>query len=164
MNKFKKPGYLLCIFCLLCLSITTKAEPHTYTIGVVPQFSALRTIEIWQPVLDAISHDTGIALHLQTSPGIPDFEKSIYSGSFDLAYMNPYHLIIANQKQGYLPVLRDIDRRLYGIIVVNKNSDIDNVSQLDGATVAFPAPNEGGAKLIPRAELDEKFNIHPEQL
>ena len=129
------------------------------SVGVVPQFDARHTTRVWQPILEEISRLSGIALELQTSSSIPEFEQQFASGAYDFAYMNPYHAILAHQKQGYEPVVRDAGRSLHGIIVVRKDSALTSVEQLDGETVAFPAPNALGASLIPRAEFASKFGI-----
>lgn len=153
------------LFILLLSQITNTAlAEKTYSIGVVPQFEALRTAKIWQPILDEIKHLSGVKLELKASPTIPKFEKQIYDGEFDFAYMSAYHAIMANKKQGYLPLLRDNDHSLIGIIVVKKDSPIQSVSELDGKTVAFPSPNALGATLLPRAEFDRKFNIKVNEL
>jgi phosphonate transport system substrate-binding protein len=101
---------------------------------------------------------------LKTSPSIPVFEQQFSDGEFDFAYMNPYHAVVANNKQGYIPIIRDIGRKLFGIIVVRKDSPLQSVKQLDGKKVAFPAPNALGAALIPRAEFVRKFKIKVEEL
>jgi len=80
-------------------------------------------------------------------------------GDFDFAYMNPYHLVLANESQGYKPLLRDVGRTLYGVLVVKKDSQINEVSQLDGQVLAFPAPNALGASLQMRQELNDIFKI-----
>ena len=147
--------YLLLI---LLISKNVAAEVK-YSVGIVPQFDARKTTEIWQPILEQIRHITGITLVLKTSPSIPVFEEQFNAGKFDFAYMNPYHALIANKSQGYIPLLRDNGRQLYGIVVVKNDSPIKSISELDGKTVAFPAPNALGAALIPRTEFAEKFNI-----
>jgi len=81
------------------------------------------------------------------------------SGEFDFAYMNPYHLLLANESQGYIPIIRDHGRKLYGILVIRRDSPLHNVQQLDGQQVAFPAPNALGASLLIRADLKDIFNI-----
>lgn len=147
-------------FFLLLLQVTSTAfAEKIYSIGVVPQFDARRVAKIWQPILDEVSQRSGIKLELKSSPNIPEFENQFNAGEYDFAYMNPYHAIVANEKQGYTPLLRDNGRSLFGIIVVKKDSPILAVTELDNKTVAFPSPNALGATLLPRAELDRKFNI-----
>ena len=73
--------------------------------------------------------------------------------------MNPYHLLVANRTQGYTPLIRDIGRMLYGIIVVKKDGPIKTIQELEGKSIAFPAPNALGAALIPRAEFASVYHI-----
>lgn len=149
----------------LCLTISmARADEKIYTVGVVPQFETPHTIGIWQPILEKVSALSGITIQLKTSPSIPEFERQFENGEFDFAYMNPYHLIIANQKQGYIPIIRDTGRNLFGIIVVKKDSSIQSIKELDGKTVAFPAPNALGAALIPRTEFSRKYGIKVNEL
>ncbi len=154
---------ILCALASCSMTKTVFAE-ETYTLGVVPQFDARRIVNIWQPILNEIHQKTGIRLVLKTSPSIPEFENQFNAGEFDFAYMNPYHAIIANKNIGYSPILRDIGRSLYGIIVIRKDSSIQTVNELDGKTIAFPAPNALGAALIPRSEFAKKYNIKIHEL
>lgn len=141
------------------------AEPApVYVVGVVPQFETRRLADIWQPIVDEVSRRSGVRLVLHLSPSIPAFEKDFSKGVFDFAYMNPYHLIVANEKQGYRPIARDVATDLRGIIVVRQDSKLKSVKELDGKRVAFPAPNALGAALIPRAEFRNKFSIRVQEL
>jgi len=142
----------------------TSAAEQTLKFGVVPQFDARRIQSIWQPVLDALEKQSGHHFELIGSPSIPEFEKQFLAGDFNFAYMNPYHLIKAHESQGYMPLVRDVGRMMFGIVVVRKDSPIQDVKELDGKSVAFPAPNALGAALIPRTEFGEiyKINIQPE--
>lgn len=130
-----------------------------YTFGVVPQFEARRIVEIWEPILDRVADAAGIDLTLVGSADIPAFERELATGKLDFAYMNPYHLVVGHDAAGYLPLVRDVGRTLFGIIVVHRDSSIQAPADLDGKTVAFPAPNALGASLLVRAELDRKFQV-----
>lgn len=165
LKLMKKHLHHAILFILLLLPLTNTAlAEKIYSIGVVPQFEARRTAKIWQPILDEINQLSGVRIELKASPNIPTFEKQVYDGEFDFSYMNAYQAIITNKKQGYLPLLMDNDHSLSGIIVVKRNSPILSVSELDGTTVAFPSPNALAATLLPRAELDQKFNIRVNEL
>lgn len=129
------------------------------TIGVVPQFEPRKLAGIWLPILQNLEQRLGMHIHLEGSKDIPEFEAKLAQGVFDLAYMNPYHLLVANRQQGYVPLVRDGGRSLYGILVVSKTSPIKDVTELDGAEIAFPSPNALGASLLMRAELDRSVGI-----
>lgn len=151
--------FLLAVLCATNTSSLSAAE--VYSVGVVPQFDIRQIERIWQPILKEVAARSGVRLKLNASTRIPEFETVFEKGGFDFAYMNPYHAIVANQKQGYKPILRDLGKRLSGIIVVRKDSPITEVSQIDGKKIALPAPNALGASMLPRAEFATKFNIKP---
>lgn len=138
-------------------------EGQVYTLGVVPQFDSRKILTIWRPILDEIAQQTGIRFRLQGSPSIQKFEKEFQAGKFDFSYMNPYHMLIAHNEQGYRPLLRDHGRQLHGILVVRKDDPIVELSDLQGKIVAFPAPNALGASLMLRAELQgaRQIDIKP---
>ena len=158
---------------LLCLTLMAPvmmshanetSEAKTYSFGVVPQFSSERISRTWEPILELLEKETGLQFELNGSLDIPAFERNFTKGAFDFAYMNPYHAIVANKEAGYEPVLRDVGRKLYGILVAKKDNPIKKVEELAGKKVAFPAPNALGAALIPRAEFSTKFNIDVEEV
>ena len=135
------------------------AQDREYTVGIVPQFEARKLHAIWRPILDSIEQEAGVRLTLRGSPSIPEFEREFSQGLFDFAYMNPFHLIMANDTAGYIPLVRDHGRLLYGILVVRKDSRITTPAELNGKPAAFPAPNALGASLQMRQELHDLFGV-----
>jgi len=131
----------------------------TYTFGVVPQFQHRRILKIWRPILDEIEKKTDIKFTLTGTPTIPAFEKKFMRGDLDFAYMNPYHILVAAKNPGYIPLVRDGNRKVRGILVTHVDSPIKNIKELAGKLVAFPAPNALGASLLVRADLDRVFGI-----
>jgi phosphonate transport system substrate-binding protein len=160
MKPFKPILYLF-LFSLSIGGILSPAHCETtqYTFGVVPQFDAQKIYAIWHPILNELEKQTGYKFRLAGSPTIPAFEVQFTVGEFDFAYMNPYHALKAAKSQQYVPLVRDIGRTLYGIVVVQKDSPITRIEQLDQKVVAFPAPNSLGASLIPRADFENRFGI-----
>ncbi len=149
------------LFSALVFSLCARADPEdfTYTVGVVPQFEQRKLYRIWQPVIKALEARTGFRLKMMGSPKIPAFEKHFLAGEYDFAYMNPYHVLKANQHQGYLPLVRDGSRRLRGVLVVPKDSPLQSVQELNGRLLAFPAPNALGASLLMRSDLGRVHGI-----
>lgn len=150
---------LISMLLLFSTPLSADHREPIYSFGVVPQFDSRRIVAIWRPILDELQNHTGLQFSLRGSRSIPDFEKEFTEGSFDFSYMNPYHILKANQQQGYLPLVRDIGRDLYGIIVVKKDSPIQKVEDLDGKLIAFPAPNALGASLMIRADFHNNYHI-----
>ncbi|MBF0257015.1 MAG: phosphate/phosphite/phosphonate ABC transporter substrate-binding protein [Gammaproteobacteria bacterium] len=145
---------LLCLLLALGASAVS-AEP--LRVGVVPQYEERKLQAAWQPILQHLQEQTGETFALRPAKNIPEFERELNAGHYDLAYMNPFHLVMANKQQGYLPLVRDTERQLFGVLVVAANGEIDSPAQLDGKPVAFPAPNALGASLQMRQELLDLF-------
>jgi len=158
MIKFVNSLILLMVITLSpCNSFAEKQT--TFTIGIVPQFEIRHLRKIWSPIINELEKSTGYKLELKGSPTIPDFEKELNSGKFDFVYMNPYHMIIAEKSQGYIPLVRDIGRKLHGILVVRKDGNIKTLHDLNGKKIAFPAPNALGASLLIRSNLRNQYKI-----
>lgn len=135
-------------------------EPvHQYSFSVVPQQDPIVTQRNWAPFLKALSWRTSMQFKLIIASSIPDFEIDLLQGRADFVYMNPYHAILARHKKGYEPLIRNGEKELQGILVVRHDSDITDVSQLDGKKVVFPSPNAFGASLFMRALLHSKVGI-----
>ena len=132
------------------------AEAKVYSFGVVPQQSATRLAQVWIPFLEELERVSGHKLKFTTAKDIPTFEACLKAKAYDFAYMNPYHYTVFHETAGYEAFAHQSDKRLKGILVARKDSDIDDLSQLNNRTLAFPSPAAFGASVIPRAELSAK--------
>ncbi len=152
-------GALVGTVAALALGTEAIARPTEFSFGVVPQFGPEIIFESWGPVLQQVGARAGVKLRLETYRSIPEFERSLRRGGPDLAYVNPYHALLANQTQGYAPFLRDDSRPLKGILVVRADSKAQGVRDLEGQEIAFAAPNAFAASLYMRALLSERERI-----
>ena len=124
-----------------------------WRVGIVPQVPPREIVSSWTPVLRQVGQRAGQCLVLVVAPSIPAFEQQLRSGQLDFAFMNPYHQLMAQRWRGFIPLVRDGQSQLEGILVVRKDSPVRRLADLNGATVAFPAPNAFAASLLPRALL-----------
>lgn len=147
---------------LITLFISTvlivSLEARVLVFGVVPQQSPIELIKDWQPVIAYLENVTGEKVVLKIERSIPEFEKVLYSGGYDIAYMNPYHYVLAHKRQGYTAAVKD-EKKVVGILVVRKNSGINDVSMLKGKQFLFPAPDAFAATLLTKYELLKKYGI-----
>jgi len=150
----KKCALVLCVL----LPSWVLADTGTITVGIVPQFEQRQMFKNWKPILIELEKITGLKFELIGSSKIPAFEKQFNQGAYDMAYMNPYHALKAYESQKYIPLVRD-SRKLKGILVVNSDSTINTIKQLENKTIAFPSPNALGASLLMRSILKEKFGL-----
>lgn len=159
MLKFKITILGVC----LAFTLSTTASAEKYTLGVVPQQSPLKLFKTWKPIADYLSEKTGHTITFKTEKSIADFEEKLYAGDYDLAYMNPYHFVVAHRKQQYLAQIR-ADKMIRGILVA-KGADADFNALINNTATryVFPSPNAFAATLLTKFELMEKHGINVEQ-
>lgn len=143
------------VSCLILLSFS-KAFATDYVFGVVPQQAANQLVKSWMPILTYLSERTGDTYRFATASDIPTFEKRLAGGEYDFAYMNPYHYTVFSQTPGYVAFAKQKDKKIIGLMVANKSSQINTIEDLQGLEVAFPSPAAFAASILPRAELKKK--------
>jgi phosphonate transport system substrate-binding protein len=124
--------------------------------GIVPQQSAKKLARLWTPIFTYLSAKTGEDIRFSTANDIPTFEKRLVAGEYDIAYMNPYHYTVFHQVPGYSAIARQKDKRIKGIMVVRKDSTLNELTELDGQKLAFPSPAAFAASVVPRAQMELK--------
>jgi len=147
---------------LLAAITATNIQAETINFGIVPQQSAKKLAKLWTPINAYLSEKSGLKIRFSTAQDIPTFEKRLLAGEYDLAYMNPYHYTVFHKSPGYEAIVKQKDKRIKGILVVKKESDVQSLEQLNGATLAFPSPAAFAASVLPRAKLaKDGINIEP---
>lgn len=154
--RLARPVWRLVAAAALALGAALARAPAfaaDFTVAVVPQFSALEVQVSWGPLLERLAARTGHRFRLLPQTTIPAFESTFRQGTPDFVFLNPYHMVMARAAQGYVPLLRDGQQPLSGVLVVEAGSRIQGIRDLDGQAVAFPSPNAFGASLYMRALL-----------
>lgn len=128
--------------------------------GVVPQQSPLKLLKVWSPIAKFLSEQTGEKIIFKTEKSINQFEKVLYSGGYDFAYVNPYHYVIANKKQGYTAEVR-ANKDIKGILVMKNGKTTDNIKN---ANFLFPSPNAFAATLLTKYDLIQKYGVKIDRL
>ncbi len=148
---------------ILAILLTSSLLAKEIVLGVVPQQSPLKLSKKWIKVTNYLYSQTGIKVVFKKQRSIPKFEEELYAGNYDIAYMNPYHFIVANQKQNYEAFTR-AKKNIVGILLAKEKSVNFDSENLKGKTFLFPAPNAFAATLLPKFELKQKygFNIDEE--
>ncbi len=163
LSRFFRLSWLALSLLAIAANAQTLPSPPTsdlrpLVVAVVPQFTPLQIHKDWTPFLERVARDSGVPLTLKVYQRIPDFEADVLKGVPDLAFMNPYHEVMAKRAAGYLPLVRDT-RQLTGILLVRQDSPVKTTKDLAGSKLAFPSPNAFGASLYMRALLAEQENV-----
>ncbi|EMP54517.1 phosphonate ABC transporter periplasmic phosphonate-binding protein [Marinobacter santoriniensis NKSG1] len=146
-------------FLLIALSLMLIAAPawsrsESLTFGIVPQESSSRLADQWTPLMRYLSTRLNRPVRFMTAPDIPTFEKRVLAGEYDIAYMNPYHYVVFSNTPGYQAIAKEGGKQIRGIVVVPESAPAEDLEDLDGMTVAFPAPAAFAATILVRAELE----------
>ncbi len=128
-------------------------KQEVISFGIVPQQSASQLAKTWGPIMRYLEAETGLRIIFRTAPDIPTFEQRLYEGEYDIAYMNPFHFTVFNRQPGYRALAKAKDKKIHGIIVVRKDSDIKTLNDLQGKEMAFPAPAAFAATVLPLANF-----------
>ncbi|SMF53681.1 phosphate/phosphite/phosphonate ABC transporter substrate-binding protein [Pseudobacteriovorax antillogorgiicola] len=141
----------------------TQVSAETLTFAIVPQQSASKLAKKWVPICNYLSEQTGLKIVFETAPNIPEFELRLAQGRYDLAYMNPYHFVVFHEKSSYQAMAKAKDKRIKGIFVVKKDSNLETIHQLHDSRLAFPSPAAFAASILPRSELNQRsINFTPQ--
>jgi phosphonate transport system substrate-binding protein len=131
-----------------------ETAPPAFTFGIVPQQASSKLLRSWGPVLRYLQQRTGHRFVFRTAANIPIFEQRVTANEYDFAYMNPYHFTVHNHGDtGYQALAMAKNKLIHGILVVRKDSALETLTDLQGATLAFPAPAAFAASVLPRAHL-----------
>ncbi|VAW68113.1 hypothetical protein MNBD_GAMMA09-2427 [hydrothermal vent metagenome] len=154
MNK----TIVLLLLCLVWLPTLIAAE-RVYTWTVVPQFNPTVVHRDWGPLMKLLEQRTGYRFKLIIADSFTFYETSLFKGKIDFAYANPYQTLLAHREQGYIPLIRDGQRRLTGILVVRNDSPLQNVKDVEGKRIVFASPNAFAVSLYLRALMTEKEGV-----
>lgn len=150
--------HVISVALLVLVAYAHARAGQTYVVAVVPQFTPVEIGIRWTPLLKHLESSLGMNFQLRVFDNIPAFEADLLRGGPDFAYLNPYHMVIASRVQGYTPLVRGAES-LEGILVVDREGPVKQLTDLQGEKLAFPAPNAFGASLYMRALLTEKEKI-----
>ena len=152
---------ILCTILLWGIPLTAAAEQYTF--GVVPQQSPLKLFKTWKPIADYLSKATGHEIVFKTEKSIAKFEAVLYSGGYDIAYMNPYHYVIAQRRQDFQAKVR-ADKMIRGILVARKGEkNFADLIKDPKSRYLFPSPNAFAATLLTKFELLDQHEVNVEQ-
>ena len=122
-----------------------------YIFGVHPLHNPKLLFKVYQPMVNYINERIqGSELRLEASRNYASFDKKLFSRYFDFSLPNPYQTVIAAEKGYKIFGKMGDDENFRGIILVRKDSGINEVADLRGKTVSYPAPTALAATMMPQ--------------
>ena len=148
------------VLVLFVFFISLFAKPLIF--GVVPQQSPQKLYKVWSPFIKYLSKKVGVEIVFKTEKSIPEFEKKLYSGYYDIAYSNPYHYTLVHKYQNHIAIAR-FNKKIVGILVAKKDSIINSLKDIKNKEFLFPAPKAFAATILTKYEVLEKTGFDIEK-
>lgn len=129
---------LFALATLLRFIPASAAEQKPLEMGVFPYLSTRTVLELYQPVRDYLQQQLGRPVLLYTAPDFKSYVERTQQGKYDIVLTAPHFARLAQTEAGYLPIAM-YSRGLHAIVVVNKDSKMSTLQNLEGKTVATPS-------------------------
>jgi len=143
----KKPVLLLCCLIwpgfitgpsLAAESVTATAAPLVF--GVFPRRGVAVTTTAFKPIARYLSAQLARPVVLETSRDGGSFWANVERGRYDLVHFNQYHYVVAHARHGYQAILQNEEfgsSQMSSLLLVRKDSNINQIADLKGKTIAF---------------------------
>lgn len=129
-------------------------ENSTLVLGVHPLFNPEKLFRVFTPLAEYLSqHLPGVHIVVEASKDYLAYDEKLQRNEFDLILPNPYQTVMA-MKVGYEVIAKaGTDQQFRGIILVRKDSNIRQISDLKGKRISYPAPSALAATMMPQLFL-----------
>lgn len=108
-------------------------------IGLVPNLTARALLTAFEPMRAYIELQLRQPVRLSTAPNFKEFYARTQKGEFDLVVTPAHFAWLAHREAGYTPLLTYVEQ-LNGLLVVSRDSPIQNVSELRGKRLGIVDP------------------------
>jgi phosphonate transport system substrate-binding protein len=125
-----------------------------YLFGVHPLHNPQRLFKVFDPMMVYLSdHIEGVRFKLEASRNYAAYDKKLYAKKFHFSLPNPFQTINAVDLGYRVFAKMGDDENFRGIILVRKDAGIQQVSDLKGKAVSYPAPTALAATMMPQYYL-----------
>lgn len=128
---------LVCAFAVLSPAL---AHAETYSFNVLNHRSIALTLQYWNPILGYVREKTGVTLELKLNKTAKENTAKAETGIYDFIYTNHF-FTPERERLGYRVIARPAGPGIRSQIVVNAESPIHDLHELEGKEVVFPTPD-----------------------
>lgn len=136
--------------------------------GVHPLHNPQRLFEIYHPLIahlnDTLHKDqrfTHVRIKLEASTSYAAYEKKLYLRNFAFTLPNPYQTLKALEKGYRIFGKMGDDNKFRGLILVRKDRHFEQISQLKGKTISYPACSALAGTFMPQYYLHQQgLQVH----
>ena len=134
----------------------TIVSSKVFIVGIHPYLNSKKMYNSYRPILDYLeSQLDGVFFRLETSANYAEYNIKLYRGDFHFSLPNPFQTYNALKKNYRVIAKMQPDRVFRGIFVARKDRHLQDVQQLKGESISFPAPTALAATMMPLYYLYE---------
>ncbi|SEH04405.1 phosphate/phosphite/phosphonate ABC transporter substrate-binding protein [Candidatus Venteria ishoeyi] len=128
-----------------------RQDKTVYIFSIHPLHNPTRLFEVYQPLIDYLeTHLLSTRFKLEASRNYAAYDEKLFSGKFHFSLPNPYQTVMAAERGYQVFGKMGDDDNFRGIILVRKDSGIQQVSDLKNQAVSYPAPTALAATMLPQ--------------
>lgn len=133
---------------------------EAFRIGLIPNQSPEEVQAQYEPLQEYMSEELGREVELSVPTSYPAVVEAMASDNLDLAYFGGVTYVQARERAEVSPLVTEINPRTgttkyRSAIIVPEDSDIEDVSELEGADFAFGSVSSTSGSLYPSIMLAE---------
>jgi phosphonate transport system substrate-binding protein len=126
-------------------------DVREYVFAIHPLHNPVHLFEVFGPLIDYLNRQIPEAkFRLEASRNYEAFEQKLQNRQVEFALPNPYQTLKAMQYGYHVIAKMGEDRQFTGIVLTRRDSGIDQVTDLKGKRVAYPARTALAATMMPQ--------------
>ena len=157
MNKFFQICFIL-IGTLMSTNIAadSKSNPDVLRVAILPDENASELIKQNKKLQLYLEDRLDKKIELVVTTDYSSMIEAMRFGRLELAYFGALSYVMAKERseiEAFAAQMKKGSIMYHGVIIVNKDSNISNILQVKGKTMAYGDPASTSSHLIPRAHL-----------
>jgi phosphonate transport system substrate-binding protein len=132
--------------------------------AIFPRKSFQETAQAYGPLAEYLSRKINKKVELVVFPDFPTFWERLVKNQYDLVHFNQYHYVKTHKELGYQVLLMNEEfhlNQMYSAIIVRKDSNITNVTDLKGKKIIFGGGKQAMVSYIGARYLLQKEGLNP---
>ncbi|MEC9490303.1 MAG: phosphate/phosphite/phosphonate ABC transporter substrate-binding protein [Halanaerobiales bacterium] len=140
-------------------------KPEKLVLGMVPSREASKLVNDLEPLADILAEELGVEVDHYISTSYTGLIEAIGTGKIDIGLFGPFAMVLADQRHDVnflVNTVRYGASKYRGQFMVQSDSGIESVEDLEGKTLAFTDPASTSGYLFPYVYLKNKIGLDPE--
>lgn len=145
MNKILTRLIVMVVALVAVAGIVPENSSAEIKFGILPRLSAVELHDMYKPLADYLSHETGEKVDLVVPKDFDAFKALVINGQVDMAFSNSIVYIQLKKDINLAPLALAAEQKggakFRGIIITRKDSGIEKIQDLKGKKLIFVDKN-----------------------